>query len=80
MRKTELARFRKLLEAAVNRRLQQSMEGGRERLQALFERIAPDGVKPDMAALRLHQVQLDLADDAIRLHGLASGQIVLQGH
>lgn len=71
---------RKLLEAAVNRRLQQSMEGGRERLQALFERIAPDGVKPDMAALRLHQVQLDLADDAIRLHGLASGQIVLQGH
>jgi hypothetical protein len=70
---------RKLLEAAVNRRLQQSMEGGRERLQALFERIAPDGVKPDMAALRLHQVQLDLADDAIRLHGLASGQIVLQG-
>jgi hypothetical protein len=71
---------RKLLETAANNHLQQYTDAGRQRLLTLFENMAPDGVKPDMTALRLHEVQLDLAGDAIRLHGLASGQIVLQVH
>jgi hypothetical protein len=69
--------IRKLLEAAANRHLQQYMEQGRQRLHALFEKIAPDGVKADMTTLELHQVQLDLAEEAIRLHGLATGRIEL---
>jgi hypothetical protein len=69
--------IRKLLEAAANRHLKQYMEQGRQRLYALFEKIAPEGVKVDMTTLKLHQVQLDLAEEAIRLHGLASGQIEL---
>ena len=68
---------RKRLEAAANEHLQKYMQQGRQHLLALFENIAPDGVKPDMTRLELHQVQLDLAEDAIRLHGLVSGQIEL---
>jgi hypothetical protein len=69
--------IRKLLEAAANRHLQQYMEQGRQRLHALFEEIAPGGAKADMTTLELHQVQLDLAENAIRLHGMASGHIAL---
>ena len=68
---------RKLLEAAANQYLQQYMQQGRQHLITLFEKIAPDGVKPDVGTLELHQVQLDLAEDAIRLHGLVSGRIEL---
>jgi hypothetical protein len=70
--------IRKLLESAANRYLQQYLEQGRQRLSALFEKVAPEGVKPDMGSLRLRQVQLDMAGDAIRLQGLASGRIVLE--
>lgn len=70
--------IRKLLEAAANRHLQRYMEQGRQRLHALFKEIAPDGAKADMTTFELRQVQLDLVENAIRLHGLASGHIELE--
>ena len=70
--------IRKVLEAAVNQQLQQRMNQWKERLLTVFNNITPDNVNLDMASLQLRQVQLNIIDDAIRLNGQASGQIMLE--
>jgi hypothetical protein len=69
--------IRKALEAAANQQLQQRMNQWKAHLLTLFEKIAPDDVKLDMASLQLRQVRLSMTEDAIRLDGLASGHIML---
>jgi len=70
--------IRKVLEAAANQQLQQRMNQWKERLLTVFNNITPDNVNLDMASLQLRQVQLNIIDDAIRLNGQASGQIMLE--
>jgi len=69
--------IRKVLEAAANQQLQQRMSQWKEHLLTVFDKITPDDMQLDMKSLQLHQVQLSMAEDAIRLNGLASGHIRL---
>lgn len=72
--------IRKVLEAAANQQLLQRMKQWKAQLLAVFEKIAPDNSTLDMTSLQLRQVQLSMAEDAIRLNGLASGHIKLDFH
>jgi hypothetical protein len=72
--------LRKVLEAAANQQLQQRMKQWKEYLLPVFDKITPDDVKLELASLQLRQVQLSMAEDAIRLNGLASGHIMLDFH
>ncbi len=67
-----------MLEAAAKQQLQQHMNQWKKHLLTVFNKITPDDVNFDMASLQLRQVQLDITEVAIRLNGLASGQIMLE--
>jgi len=69
--------IRKVLEAAANQQLQQRMNQWKAYLLTVFDKITADDATLDMTSLQLRQVQLSMAEDAIRLNGLASGHIVL---
>jgi hypothetical protein len=69
--------IRKVLEAAANQQLQQRMSQWKEHLLTVFDKITPDDMQLELASLQLRQVQLSMAEDAIRLNGLASGHIRL---
>ena len=72
--------IRKVLEAAANQQLQQRMNQWKEQLLTVFDKIMPDDAELDMTSLQLGQVQLNMAEDAVRLNGLASGYIMLDFH
>ena len=69
--------IRKVLEAAANQQLQQRMNQWKAYLLTVFDKITADDATLDMTSLQLRQVQLSMAEDAIRLNGLASGHIRL---
>ena len=54
------------------------MDRAKDRLQALFNSITPAQVKLDMGSLQFRQVVVDMTPDAIRLNGLALGNITLE--
>jgi len=69
--------IRKVLETAANQQLQQRIKQWKEQLLNVFDKITADDVKLELASLPLHQVQLSMAEDGIRLNGLASGYVML---
>ena len=69
--------IRKVLETAANQQLQQRMKQWKEQLLNVFDKITADDVKLELASLQLHQVKISMAEDGIRLHGLASGYVML---
>jgi hypothetical protein len=69
--------IRKVLEAAANQQLQQRMNQWKQQLLSVFDEITAHDVKLDMTSLQLRQLQLSMAEDALRLNGLVSGHIVL---
>ena len=69
--------IRKVLEAAANQQLQQRMNQWKEQLLTVFDKITPKYARLDLTSLQLRQVRLSMAEDAVRLNGLASGHIML---
>jgi hypothetical protein len=43
----------------------------------VFDKITPKYARLDLTSLQLRQVRLSMAEDAVRLNGLASGHIML---
>jgi Domain of unknown function (DUF4403) len=69
--------IRQVLEDAVNQALTRHLDLLGERLGKVLEKITPAGVAIDMSALQLHDVQLHIEEQGIRLDGAATGSIRL---
>jgi hypothetical protein len=67
--------IREALETAANQQLQERTQQWKQRLLTVLDKIMPDEVELDMSAVQLRQMQVSMAEDAIRLSGLASGHI-----
>ena len=68
---------RKLLELVANQQLQRRMNQWKQSLLTVFEKITPAHATLDISSLQLRDVQLGMAEDAIRMNGVASGYIML---
>ena len=70
--------IRRRLESVVNQELQRHMEGGRKRLYGLIEKVAPEDTKLSFDTLQLRDVQLDVAEERLRVHGVAFGYVLVE--